>query len=142
MFQTFNYGNSVSTEDQHLRNQNYRICIRQEEGYCCIVYMKCDSTAFEINPGPQADSTKAFIGSNCSQDYINIEGSNQGGVGNVNVNDRYCGGIFSNFNEGLVDAKIKDCTAPFEVGVITDAATDGTASDPMMNSGKFDSIFV
>ena len=30
-FSTFNYG-AAAAQDQHLRNQNYRICIRQEEG--------------------------------------------------------------------------------------------------------------
>ena len=50
--------------------------------------MVCESISFEINPGPQADNTKAFQGSNCSEDYINIEASYGGGVGNVNVNDR------------------------------------------------------
>ena len=44
------------------------------------------------------------------------------------LEDRYCGGIFSNVGESEGDTKIKDCTAPFEVGVITDATTDGMAA--------------
>ena len=98
-FKTFNFdGDTV----QHLRNQDYRICIRQEEGmkieqyynnfifniwsfklrlffsgYCCIIYMQCSSTSFRINPGsPGGSATWATsnIGSNCSEDYIGIEG--------------------------------------------------------------------
>ena len=30
--ETFNWGNVGTSQDSHLRNQNYRICIRQEEG--------------------------------------------------------------------------------------------------------------
>ena len=31
-FTTFNYDNPTTAQQTHLRNQNYRICIRQEEG--------------------------------------------------------------------------------------------------------------
>ena len=31
-FTTFNYLNPTSSQVMHLRNQNYRVCIRQEEG--------------------------------------------------------------------------------------------------------------
>ena len=89
--------------------------------------MKCDANSFELNPGNLAANTMSFVGSRCTEDYIYIEASNQGG-GEQMLEDRYCGGILNNFAEGTVDAKIKDCTAPFEVGVITDATTDGTAA--------------
>ena len=31
-FETFNFPGTTSNEYQHLRNQDYRVCIRQEEG--------------------------------------------------------------------------------------------------------------
>ena len=62
-FETFNFDGG-----QHLRNQNYRVCVRQEEGYCCIVWMQCASTSFRINSATSADFDKAQIGSNCSED--------------------------------------------------------------------------
>merc|ERR1712156_850825 len=118
-FTTFNWGNL-----QHLRNQNYRVCIRQEEGYCCNVYMQCSATSFRLNNANVAGFTMAKHGTLCSEDYITIEGSSASGVGNSkNV---YCGGFLNDFALGTAthDQKIKDCTPPFEIGVLTDATKD------------------
>ena len=96
-FTTFNWGSTPVV--QHLRNQDYRICIRQEEGmntdilknsnfflniwsffflgYCCIIYMQCtDANSFTINPGTGGNDmwTMGKIQSNCAEDYIWIEG--------------------------------------------------------------------
>ena len=99
-----------------------------------MIYMKCDANSFELNPGNLPANTMAFVGSRCTEDYIYIEASNQGGE--EMLEDRYCGGIFSNVGESEGDTKIKDCTAPFEVGVITDATTDGMpATTASHNSG-------
>lgn len=122
-FTTFNWGNL-----QLLRNQNYRFCIRQEEGYCCNVYMQCSATSFRLNNANVAAFTMAKTGTLCSEDYITIEGSSASGVGNSkNV---YCGGFLNDFALGTAthDQKIKDCTPPFEVGVITDATKDAATS--------------
>merc|ERR1711971_1377370 len=116
-FTTFNWGGP-----QHLRNQNYRVCIRQEEGYCCIIYMQCSTAAFRINSSTQAAYTKSQIGSNCPEDYIGIEGSSQSGIGGSN--SVYCGGFLNDFPAATTDAKIRDCTTPFEVSVVTDATAD------------------
>ena len=97
-------------------------------GYCCIVYMKCDATSFELNNGGVGANTMAKQGADCTEDFVLIEGSNQAGVGNVNLNDKYCGGILGTVTDATVDAKIKDCTAPFEVGIITDNTMDAMAS--------------
>ena len=101
-FTTFNFD---GTQKVHLPDQQYRICIRQEEGYCCIVYMQCSSTEFRINTGTAADFTEASQGSNCPEDYIEIEGSSQSGGGNLQ--SRYCGGFLNNFPAATTDAKIK-----------------------------------
>ena len=97
-FTTFNYDNPTTAQQTHLRNQNYRICIRQEEGtispstlsmniikidqiksylslgYCCVLFMQCSSTTFRINNAGIAAFTTAKVGTNCSEDYIGIEG--------------------------------------------------------------------
>merc|ERR1711936_1193815 len=39
---TFNW---APNDAQHLENQDYDICIRQEAGFCCIDYSVCDQTA-------------------------------------------------------------------------------------------------
>ena len=77
-FATFNYGLSGTPSTYtHLRNQNYRICIRQEEGYCCVTYMKCTSGSyqFSLNTGASATFALAKQGTDCSEDYVGIEGN-------------------------------------------------------------------
>ena len=88
--------------------------------------MQCDAISFELNNADIDMNDQAKHGTRCSEDYVFIEGSNQAGTGNLI--DRYCGGMLNNWGDDNVnDAKIKDCTAPFEVGIVTDATMDTTA---------------
>ena len=43
-------------------------------GYCCVIFMQCSSTEFRINNAGIAAFTQAKVGTNCSEDYIGIEG--------------------------------------------------------------------
>eukprot|EP00095_Tigriopus_kingsejongensis_P010887 maker-scaffold86_size395752-snap-gene-2.34 protein:Tk10887 transcript:maker-scaffold86_size395752-snap-gene-2.34-mRNA-1 annotation:"conserved hypothetical protein" len=44
---TFNFLNNA---DNHLANQDYSICIRQEAGFCCVEYLPCvDVNAFSLD---------------------------------------------------------------------------------------------
>merc|ERR1712050_156662 len=111
---------------RQLASQNYKNCIRQEEGYCCIQY-----TVIAYNMGggeDDADMTCANNAANrcsgssiCFDDYIIIP---QGGVsptspaGTVNY-DRFCG---FNLNAGgfpAVNQPIINCKCPFELSHIT-----------------------
>ena len=85
--------------------------------------MKCDDNSFELNAN-KAENDQAMVGSHCIGDFITIEASSQGD--DQQLEDRYCGGKLNNLNANAADAKIKDCTAPFEVGVTTDNAQDAT----------------
>ena len=67
--------------------------------------MQCASTTFRINNAGIAGFTQAKVGTNCSEDYIGIEGSSQTGFGNFQ--SRYCGGFLNNFDTATTDAKIK-----------------------------------
>merc|ERR1711963_168336 len=67
--------NFLSTSDNHLANQNYNVCIRPEEGFCCIQYQVCnDPGSFSLSGGAQdpADATKqvSIAESSCTLDYI------------------------------------------------------------------------
>ncbi len=88
--------------------------------------MQCSSDSFRINNANSATYAIAAVGSLCSEDYIGIEASSQTGGGNVQ--SRYCGGFLNGFPAATAGAKIKDCTPPFEVSVVTDATQDATAS--------------
>ncbi|XP_071451424.1 uncharacterized protein [Hetaerina americana] len=46
IIQTMNFGDN----GRHLANQDYSICMRQEEGYCSIAYEPCDENSFRIGP--------------------------------------------------------------------------------------------
>ncbi|KAF4518078.1 hypothetical protein B566_EDAN009622 [Ephemera danica] len=46
LVQTMNF----AANGRHLADQDYNICIRQEEGMCSIVYEPCDENSFRIGP--------------------------------------------------------------------------------------------
>ncbi|XP_059081645.1 uncharacterized protein LOC131879360 [Tigriopus californicus] len=72
-FTTFNF---APTDNNHLGDQNYGICVRQELGYCCIEYQVCPEvldTGFTI--GNKGDD-KGYTDSDCATlDFVGIEGS-------------------------------------------------------------------
>ena len=59
---TFNYN---SASGQILENQNYKQCIRQEEGYCGITYSAID---FELAPIVATPTTEVRFC--CSQIFV------------------------------------------------------------------------
>ena len=62
---TFNF---ASTEDNHLANQGYSICIRQEAGFCCVQYSTCIETgSFSLSTNPV---DLALQDEACTLDYI------------------------------------------------------------------------
>jgi hypothetical protein len=85
------------------------MCIRQEEGYCCIQYSVCpDTNPFSLDAKSNvADSSD--IGTWCTNDYIEIQGGsstcNQAGVGGF-TNTRYCGRDLSVGQSSLISVHI------------------------------------
>jgi len=135
-FNSFNWPSNSLINRQHLASQNYRICIRQELGYCCNTYLPCsDAMSFRFNPGSTAANTKAYSGSSCTEDYIMIEGSS--GTGRGSLHNRYCGGFLSTLHEGTLNDQVRDCTLPFEVSFVTDATTDKTAATTAKDNAGF-----
>jgi len=112
----------------HLQSQNYKICIRQEMGFCCNKYSICESTAFGLyNVGTPDNMDFAKVGTDCAKDYLLIEASSASGS-LADAQNRYCGGSLNDFTAGdmtLVSQPITDCTSPFQVGIVTDALADG-----------------
>ena len=49
----------------------YDICIRQEEGFCCVQYSLCEADSFEIDGKDGIDKS---VTSACTNDYIEISG--------------------------------------------------------------------
>ncbi|TRY80433.1 hypothetical protein TCAL_15490, partial [Tigriopus californicus] len=67
---TFNF---LPTNDNHLANQDYSVCIRQEAGFCCIEYSVCsDANSFSIDTNMMLMMSK--VETEClTIDYITIE---------------------------------------------------------------------
>ena len=123
---TFNF---IPTNDNHLANQQYSICIRQEEGYCCVQYMVCadaNSMSLDGNVGANNINNLPFTGTDCVQDYLEIEGSSDTCAqnGNVPLVNTFCGTFLNTASGTSASIPICDCTPPFEVGIFTDALTD------------------
>merc|ERR1712018_361885 len=62
--ETFNFQEPTTSSQQHLTDQNYNICIRQEEGYCCVRYTLCeDDRSWSLDNKAAA---KSEVGTQCS----------------------------------------------------------------------------
>lgn len=46
MIETMNFGDN----GRHLADQDYNICVKQEDGMCSIAYQPCHENAFRISP--------------------------------------------------------------------------------------------
>jgi len=127
---SFNFDESTSSDRIHLPDQEYQICIRQEEGMCCVSYSLC---ADETDPWT-LDSTDAaatgLTGNDCTQDYLVIPGASHA-CGASALTSRICGSTFTASASGAAAAVttniVCDCSPPFYVGVVTNTAADATA---------------
>merc|ERR1712110_1057886 len=145
-FETFNWPATNNAADAtgatsrgHLANQDYSVCIRQNEGFCCVQYQVCSDAstadAMSIFRPMGDDGAAALVDSSCDRDYIGIAGSSAScisGTGGGNLNNRYCGGAFnpvtSDPKKDQKNVSICDCTAPFTVDIKTDAKGDEGAT--------------
>lgn len=121
-FQTFNF--AETTTPQHLASQDYGVCIRQEEGYCCIQYTPCsDSNSYSLD---SLHATMAKQDDLCTMDYVGIAGVQACGTQNSGavLKTRLCGptGILNIQTDQTVTLNsVCDCTEPFIVNFYTDA---------------------
>merc|ERR1712111_289586 len=104
---TFNWDATSTSNQLHLANQQYNICIRPAEGMCCVQYTPCDfdasftTTAMGALASCSLDSSgtgaiTVDTGSLCLDDYINIDGAGsmcQQGK-NAVTSGRLCGVVF------------------------------------------------
>lgn len=132
-FTTFNFNGVVP---QHLDAQRYNICVRQEEGYCCIMYTPCatPTPSFALDPSGGNDLTQAMVDAACANDHIRIEEGRC--LGSNNGRNIFCGGILSDTNAALANCPIQDCTQPFQVGVFTNAAIAIANGVTVMNGNR------
>jgi len=121
-FSSFNWADSTTAV--HLASQTQNLCIRQEAGYCCVQYQACSTSS-----APSAFSvTTAIAGAEttqCSEDYVIIEGASDCGTGSTaNAFTRLCGTFFAIVDATMANQVVCDCTQPFSINFVTDADTD------------------
>jgi len=124
-FQTFNF--AETTTPQHLASQDYGVCIRQEEGYCCVQYTPCsDSNSYSLD---SSQATMAKQDDMCITDYVGIAGVQACGTESSGavLKTRLCGptGILNIQTDQTVTLNsVCDCTEPFIVNFYTDATPE------------------
>jgi len=127
---TFNFASNTA----HLANQDYKICIRQEKGFCCTKYQVCsDDGSFSLDfLAMGADPTMAFAAEDelCKLDHIVIEASTSTCGSLIDTSNRYCGQHLADSAGALDNLEICDCTAPFSVGIKTNSLFDALLGDP------------
>jgi len=103
-----------------LQGHNYKNCIRQEEGYCCIQYT-VNSYAMDATACAAA-ATRCSGASICTSDYIIIP--NTVPSGSISY-DRFCGVNLNADGFPATNQPIVSCTLPFEVSHVTNIASVG-----------------
>eukprot|EP00095_Tigriopus_kingsejongensis_P010419 snap_masked-scaffold2011_size22674-processed-gene-0.0 protein:Tk10419 transcript:snap_masked-scaffold2011_size22674-processed-gene-0.0-mRNA-1 annotation:"hypothetical protein SINV_00302" len=140
---TFNF---LPTNDNHLANQEYSICIRPEKGMCCIEYSVCpdiNSYSFHaVEPDPAVQMALAGIA--CSTtDYIGIEGAQAfcDSSSHAAQFTQLCGQKFNVINAITADAlNLCDCSKPFQVDIFFNDQTDNAIAGDLNTArsrGKF-----
>jgi len=129
---SFNWDDSTAYE--HLNNQHYRACIRQERGYCNIGWRQSDTSIDTFKPG-RGDPTanNAFASLNEAQcetdpqgDFVIIPNGSDGGgyngncqsqTGAHNAIDKYCGGALTCRTGSTDKAEVVSNIRPFTLDV-------------------------
>jgi len=119
---TFNFLDDTTT---HLASQDYNICVRKQDGFCCVQYQAC---ADQTNPiSLDVTAMKQNRDEACSGlDYLRIPGSSQTctNENGIQLNNKYCGSYLGVSTMTVPNTQICDCTEPFIVGIHTDAIAD------------------
>jgi len=111
---------SFNNNDVMIRNQNYMICIRQEEGFCSFELSETNSgtpDSFDLD-----DGATALIGSDCTTPaWIEVP------IGSSKTTDRYCGALLNENNDATSSGVISSNDVPFRIGVVALAANQQTS---------------
>jgi len=121
---SYNYADSTSP--MHLAAQNYKACVRQEEGMCCIEWKAAD---WAVNAATCADAdNRCVTAEKCGDDYVLIpDGANPGT--DPTTFDRYCGVALHAGGTPAVNEKVISCTLPFTLGFVSEkTSNEGTAA--------------
>ncbi|XP_034247274.1 uncharacterized protein LOC117648999 [Thrips palmi] len=128
VIQTMNFAEN----GRHLANQDYTICMRQEEDMCSIVYEPCDENSFKIGPAVSQQQLDDEVGGSgfgivgeareqcndkivmpCdSEEFLAAEGFGSTGLCDL----LHCGNSFCSPGEST--CRIESSTTPFNIRVM------------------------
>jgi len=114
--QSYNFAGS-----SQLVGQDYKHCIRQEEGYCCIQYTVIAFNTAAITCANNV-ANRCSGASLCTSDFVIIPGASQNptGRGDGENYERFCGLNLNAFGYPANNRPIVSCECPFELSYHTD----------------------
>jgi hypothetical protein len=128
---TFNFLDDTTT---HLASQDYNVCIKKQDGFCCVQYQVCADQTGAFTLDATNSPGKAMVDGVCTSaiDFVRIPGSSQTCTAQpgLQLNNKYCGGALGVVADVAINTQICDCEEPFYIGFHTDA----TAENPAVKS--------
>ncbi|KDR10193.1 uncharacterized protein LOC110838169 isoform X1 [Zootermopsis nevadensis] len=119
IIQTMNFADN----GRHLADQDYNICMRQEEGMCSIAYEPCDENSFKIGPpvlsdpgsgdggiGDSRDCDDKIVMPCDSEEFLMPESSGPGVCDLLHCGSSFC-------NQGEKPCRIESSSTPFNIRV-------------------------
>lgn len=109
---------SFNTLKTMLRLQAYKVCMRQELGYCSmeVSETRVDGSPDSFYVGASTVTTAKVGAANCPVAYVVVD------------EDAICGAVFSNTASDTSSGSVVDDSAPFEVAVLSVNAAPSTTS--------------
>jgi len=114
-----------------LQGQNYKHCIRREEGYCCIQYTVI-TYAISLTTCADAAGNRCSGASVCTTDYILIPNAITSGIVSY---DRFCGVNLNSVGFPNTNVPIITCDLPFEVSHVTGTTSVGSGGGDAKQTG-------
>jgi len=127
------------TDTEYLMNQNYKVCVRQEQGYCSIRHDATSTTSFLFSEKANALAPAGQRGStDCYADFIGIP---SGSIdGNAPTYDRFCGKYFTTDTSSTTPQSIISKRTPFEIHVETDGTETAAPNTPQGAGMKYQQL--
>ena len=124
--QSYNYAGLAQ-----IQGQQYKNCIRAEEGFCCIQF---DVVAFAVSATDCSDATtnRCSGSSVCTTDYIIVPGTVSTGVVTY---DRFCGVNLNPEGFPATNQPVVSCDQPFEVSHVTNIESVGAPAGVVTEDG-------
>lgn len=131
-FETFNFAGG----SQHLINQHYSVCFREELGMCCLTLQTCSHEGSFTTTNINSLTGTSYYANNfgCFEDWISIEDFQTSTTEDGPESEaRLCGALQTDSGDVING---QTCTTPFKVNVHFDNAPDIQTTDSITRNSK------